>query len=219
MAINKMDTYPIPIDILPYCQGRWDSDIGKFVDSNSKEVIDCCLDTCHEGVKFCFEHNDKLFGPKSPNSNYVKYKQNFDSCEEMIDDCYGTCFLYPSVGATMIRECAKKHCEIFPLDKECLKKNQETVIKCCKESCNGNTSIDCNDCKNFFDWVSNVREETTSSFSNYVLGSDKSSLALLRAKYNVHKLKFDYKTTHNALIIAVICTIILGIYIMVKTLK
>jgi hypothetical protein len=213
-----MDKYPIPVDILPYCQGRWDNDTGKFVDNTSKEVIDCCLNTCRESVKFCFEHNDKLFGPKSAGSDYAKYKQNFYSCEEMVDDCYGTCFLYPSKGADIIRDCAGKHCQVSPvLDKTCVKNNQDSIMRCCKESCSSDNSIDCEDCRKFFDWVVNVREQADSSFSNYIPGSDESSLAPIRAKYDVHNLKFKVAESWDVpLIVVVVATVMLGIYIVAK---
>jgi hypothetical protein len=217
-----VDKYPLPVDILAFCQGHWDDSIGKFVDSNSQEVIDCCENTCRDSIEFCFEYNDRLFGPQGKEPNYQKYKQNLKSCQEMIDDCQGTCFLYPSKGANIVRECAKKSkCDIFPIvDKECLKKEKDSILECCKEVCNSDNSIDCNSYQKFFDWVEKVQQDTNAFFSNYIPGSDEASLMPILAKYDMKTRLFsNKKISRNQLLVVyfvVVCLLFLGIYLIVK---
>jgi len=164
------DTYQIHPSRFPYCQGHWDDNTSKFVENNSKENIDCCINNCKDSVKFCLESGMKNFGPTGIEPNYFKYNSNYNACENIYDDCQTYCNSYYSEGSRMILDCAKNNkCNIYPLlDKNCLENKKKDIIDCCKKTYLNDTNEDYNQCEIFFDWVYNTMQDPESKFPNQV---------------------------------------------------
>jgi hypothetical protein len=191
-----MNSVQLPTGLTPYCRaGVPNSELGVLVEPTSIDVIDCCRNNCRPGIEYCFQHNYELFGPEGKTPSYEKYKQNFYSCEEMINDCQNNCFQYPSFGTEVIRNCSKKNgCDTFPfVDKKCMTEKKAEILECCKTTCLPENNIDCNHCEKFYDWMHNVNQDTSSSYSTYTPGSDDSSLLPIRNRYDPRKMTFPQR--------------------------
>lgn len=143
METNDSPSYQLSPGLLSYCQGTWNPEKNIYESDNSIGVIQCCLDSCAEKVNYCLETS------------------GMGACREIISSCRDNCLRYPSQGLSIINTCATdSSCGTYPLyDKDCLKDNRDTIIKCCKEQCIPNQSDDCNSsCPLFFNSLINELE-------------------------------------------------------------
>ncbi len=152
---------------------------------NSKDLIDCCLDTARPSVEFCYEYNkNKFLDAGYKKNNRKSYIQNLYSCDEILNDYQNSCFSIPSEGINKTRECIQKNgCEIFPFSNpECMEKKRTDILACVSQECGTMNSPDCKNYPIFFDWIKN-NTKTNKSFSNYIYGHDSHSLFPIRDKY------------------------------------
>lgn len=194
-----MDEYPIPSGILSYCQGRWDEESKKFVDNNSMEVTQCCLESCVPYVKYCFQECQQTFGPRGKTPNYNAYKKCTDDCNEIIKDCEDTCWEYPSEKIKLIMQCAQDmYCGTSPIfDHKCLTREQQNIINCCAKQCVPYHAPNCEkECGDLF--ISLDRNRDT-------------ILSQIALPYNVNKS--DFAPSRNYVLYMVVCCFVFFIII------
>lgn len=151
-----MNSYQLPEEKLsPYCRGFWDDKNKKFFDTNSMDVINCCMESCKDHIEYCFNQCGQKYGPNGTESDFWHNTRCNKQCDELIDNCESGCMEIYSDGLKIISKCAKeKNCGNFPLfSPECLHKNKDDIINCCNKNCVANQSTDCshNFCDDFFD--------------------------------------------------------------------
>lgn len=145
-----MSSYPLSGNVqLPFCRGRWDKDKKIFVDSNSLEVLQCCLDSCKDRINYCFDTCSQVYGA----DKYAK-KNCFDRCDDLIKNCENGCLENRFGGLKIISDCAEENkCGKYPLFRsECLREKKNDIIACCSRKCVTDQSIDCetNLCLDFY---------------------------------------------------------------------
>jgi hypothetical protein len=194
-----MNSYPLyGENRSPFCRGSWDNDNKKFLNTNSIDVIQCCLNSCKSQVSYCFDTCQKTYGPLGKTPNYFQNLKCNEQCSEIISNCESGCSEIDSQGLKIIGNCAKDNgCEL--LNQKCLRDKKDVIIDCCKKTCIVNQSIDCegNFCDNFYNGI-------------------QSPLEIIKKSYNVNRDMFvnnvNYKHVYVFCLIFFVLAIV-GIYI------
>lgn len=134
------DIYSIGASRLAFCKAVWNPKTKKYENDNSMNTIQCCMNKCDDYLSFCYEQCGN-------NQDCVQ------RCDELSSNCANTCIDYDSEGIGIISECAvNEGCSSYPtLNKECMMKNRDKIIKCCKEGCIPTMTVDCGEqCQDFF---------------------------------------------------------------------
>lgn len=82
--------YQLKPNYLPFCRASWDSESKSFLANSDREVMNCCLDSCRERIRFCFDtcydtYNDK----EGLNLCYNKCKELIKNCENVCNEING----------------------------------------------------------------------------------------------------------------------------------
>ena len=156
--------YQLEESVVPFCQGKWDTEKNKFVPASSAEILDCCLDSCKAHPQFCFETCDKLYQNETKNDCYQQ-------CNELAKDCQDACYSVPSQGTNIMDGCASM-CGSWPeFDSNCLDQRKDQIIDCCKKICSQDSGIDCNlgeSCPDIFNFIQKVSKDTYSDLREIV---------------------------------------------------
>lgn len=204
-----MNSYPLyGENRSPFCWGYWDDEKKKFLDSNSVDIIQCCMNSCKDEVSFCFDTCNKTYGPKGQNPNYSQnYKCN-QQCSEIISDCESGCMVVSSEGLKNISDCAKQTgCGNYPLfDSKCLRDHKDSIIDCCKNTCLSSQSVDCagNFCDDFFMHLSN---------------GVQSPLAEIKNRYQLDRQVFTDKNHHTIFYVILALFGVIVFYLIYSLLK
>ena len=147
-----MNSYPLSErKLAPYCRGIWDENLQKFIDSNSLQVRKCCLDMCKNHIDYCFDTCNQTY-----HDDFWQNTRCKDKCSQLEKGCKEGCMIIYSEGLKITNDCSENHgCGYF--DKECIEKNKDNIIDCCKNNCILN--CDTNLCHDFYD---NFLENTES---------------------------------------------------------
>jgi len=151
-----MNVYTLSEEKLsPYCSGKWDNKINKFLNVNSTEVINCCMESCKGHIQFCFDECSK-------NRNFLQNDMCNKQCYQLIDNCESGCMEIQSDGLKIVSDCADYNgCGKFPLfNIQCLENNKNIIVDCCKKSCIVNQSMDCDNdfCDDFYSYIAGKKE-------------------------------------------------------------
>ena len=204
-----MNRYPLNGENLsPFCWGSWDDENKKFLDTNSIDIMQCCMDSCKGQVSFCFDTCRKTYGPIGKNPNYSENGNCNQKCSEIISDCESGCAEVNSEGLKIISKCAKDSgCGNYPIfSPNCLRDKKDSIIECCKKSCITNQSTDCD-------------HDFCDDFYNHLYTGVQSPLERIKNAYNLNREVFVNEKHNNPVytfyIIFVILAIV-GLYIIHK---
>ncbi len=130
------------------CSGTWDEKSQTYRDSDSTEVMKCCVANCIKPVKFCYKYCHDNHGPGQEFDSPIKLDRCMETCGDERDMCLDTCSLSsPHVGMkNNYLQCALQHCEggigNYP-SKECIEKHKDKLFECCRRSCIPTHNLDC----------------------------------------------------------------------------
>lgn len=146
--------------IIPLCNGSWEN--GKFKESSSSEIVNCCIENCSKTSKLCDElcEEDYLDDKK-----YCKAQ-----CTNLSDICLKNCTLTAedSLVENSYTNCANKYgCgfdnNIF-IDPSCALNNDKDIMNCCIQNC---TKDDCeNHCKYLRNTIVEFKESGLNKTTN-----------------------------------------------------
>lgn len=185
---------------LAYCQGQWDPKKKRYTNSDSMDVIMCCVDSCKSYISDCFNSCHHTYGPKSSLANYKNHKKCHAQCSQLINNCESVCLSYPSKGIKELSACAETYnCGKFPLfDKDCLLRNKPEIIQCCNMDCG------CiKECNQFWEHLAYGTDEPLAKIA------DKFNLN--RADFNQGEKDNSYKSLFYFLVVILV---LLGVYML-----
>jgi hypothetical protein len=123
------------------CSGYWDKNAQIFRKADQTDIAVCCMKTCETFVDKC-----KELCPKAEE----KYK---NLCYQTCDDIQKTCGDFCDLSSTVLgsdnpifKGIKEKGCGdglYKSVDKECVKKNKNDIIKICLNSCIDSEQLDC----------------------------------------------------------------------------
>jgi hypothetical protein len=133
-------------DLFTLCSGKWDVKKNKFIKNNSTDKGKCCLETCVSNIEECGKICSSI-----DMSDVEKYKSCIEVCEVQLKNvCEDNCRLIDTtnrgfnnpiyIGTTDSR-CGDGYFK--KIDKDCLKKNKDNIIKVCNNNCNTTQDMDC----------------------------------------------------------------------------
>jgi hypothetical protein len=200
-----MNSYPLyGENRSPFCWGYLDNNKKKFLDNNSADIIDCCIDSCRNRITYCFETCKNTYG-QGKSKNYFSNRRCNEQCRELIKDCQSGCLEVSSQGLKIVGDCAKQSgCGEYPVfNNECLYRKKDSIIDCCNTSCVTNQSVDCqgNFCSDFYDQLAKG------------VGS---SLYDIENNYKLDGGNFKGKNRNYFFVILGVALAILVVYILVK---
>lgn len=142
-----MSSFDIEPSKFPYCQGKWDDEKNRFIQSSDIDVLRCCEDLCKNRLQYCFEQCHSRYGPNGTKPEYNTHKSCNRQCHQLRDTCHVHCFSYPPQKLTSVIECIRKQgCGSFPIvDRECMKQNKQNILTCCRGK----------PCEEFYDYILN----------------------------------------------------------------
>ena len=152
-----MNSYPVPeYTLSPYCMGIWDANRKKFFDTNSVNVIDCCIELCRRHIDYCYDQCEKKYGVNGETPDSFQNTRCYKQCGILTNTCKSGCLENKSTGLEIVKNCSESCKE----DAECLERNKDTIISCCKKNCISNQSTDCTEdnCNLFFDHYSDSKK-------------------------------------------------------------
>lgn len=172
---RDISEYSLRNGIYTTCSGRWIPESDSYRAATVSEIAECCLDECKKPVKFCIDYCKNNSGP---NKVYDTQKK--------VDDCISTCQTYERLCNDICQlsspyfnedsyylDCAEiKGClnSKRQTNSECIRKNADEILHCCKDSCIPTQDLDC---------------DSYCEFShNIAMNKDK----LLQSKVNAPKL-------------------------------
>jgi hypothetical protein len=129
-------------NIFSICQATWDTNRKKFYGMNKADELKCCFDRCDEPIKNC-----KKFCENTLKNDEDKQACNVICVKQKVL-CEDNCKAYLDWEQNPLVICAKKSkCfkDNFTFDSDCVGKNRENLINCCKNSCIQSDDYDCND--------------------------------------------------------------------------
>lgn len=129
-------------NIFSICQATWDVDRKKFYGMNKADELKCCFDRCDEPIKTCNKFCEDTY-------KNVDDKQACNViCRKQKVLCEDNCKAYLDWEQNPLVNCAKKsECfeSNFTFNSECVSKNRDRLVSCCKNSCIQSDDYDCND--------------------------------------------------------------------------
>jgi hypothetical protein len=134
------------------CSSFLNKETGQYIEESEISKTKCCLGVNKKQVDICRDECYTRYGIHSENPNSEKYRLCYTSCENtaIFADvvCRRTSELWGEKNPFII--CAKQTGCIDKYDKtiidpECVKKNKNNLIKCCRQNCTPTTSIDCDE--------------------------------------------------------------------------
>lgn len=200
-------TYNLKPGLLSYCQGIWDSESGKFLENNTMDTIQCCLNNCKERIKFCFDTCHSTYGPNGTTPDSHEHNRCHRKCSELVNNCESVCLEYPSVGIDLISQCTtNKGCGTYPIfNRDCMESNKSDIIDCCRKGCIATSTVNC--------------EQQCNDFYNHLAEGTNSPLTDIEKRYNLEVEKFKVKSnaTYWVLyIVFLVILIILGLHIIIN---
>lgn len=131
-----MDSYEISGNELAYCHGIWDPQTRTYKHSTDLDVVNCCVQACQGYISYCFQQCHNNYGPESANASYRAHEKCHRQCRQLITNCENDCLDYPIALSDLVTCAEISNCSTYPdLDTECLDKNRETIVACCKKQC------------------------------------------------------------------------------------
>jgi hypothetical protein len=126
------------------CYGYWDETSQVFIKDNQTEQWKCCLRSCEPTKDKCVEICEES---TSDHNKETCYKTCFDIKKECEDNCRLLSNLWgednPIFKGTTAYDCGDGFAH--PIDKECLRKNKDGILKLCGVNCIPTSDIDCYD--------------------------------------------------------------------------
>ena len=122
------------------CRGVWDEEQKRFLPATETDTMWCCLNVCKTSADTCLQACMKNYGPDTENGNFKDYSDCRNNCGLIILSCENNCALSgPDIwrGNSPIIDCVKdKGCGSYPnYDTDCIKKNKDDLIRCCRKGC------------------------------------------------------------------------------------
>ena len=120
----------------------------KNENDTSTDIAKCCIKRCNNSLKLCNKY--------CSDDDNKKYKDCYGDCNIQYNICMDTCKLLPELNPrnNYYNDCGVKYgCSLknnnyFELDKKCIEKQSENILKCCNDSCTPNNLINCKEhCK------------------------------------------------------------------------
>lgn len=203
-----MTSFALKTGMSVTCSGIWNSKSQKYESSDSTQIAKCCLDECKHSINFCrkYCHDNNKHGQEFESP--ILMKSCLNKCEAKRESCIDTCRLitpYVGVNNNYI-QCANKFgcrgLNDLP-DPECVKKNKESIFKCCRHTCIPMKDLDCQSHCEFLQSVT--------------IDADKVGIPKLN-KHTLRKLKRKYKIYKDSSQIwifgsVVLSAIVIGIWI------
>ena len=115
-----MSSYDLQPEDLAYCSIYWDTQKKQFLRNDPYDKAQCCLATCKDMIDFCYSGNSS----------------STEKCSLAVIDCENHCNKAIQSQFSKMTDCvALNNCGTFPIiDTECITKNKDTIISCCKEN-------------------------------------------------------------------------------------
>jgi len=132
------------------CRGVWDEEQKRFLPATETDTMWCCLNVCKTSADACLQACMKNYGPDTENGNFKDYSDCRNNCGLIILSCENNCALSgPDIwrGNSPIIDCVKdKGCGSYPnYDTDCIKKNKDDLIRCCRKGCIPSSQMSCTD--------------------------------------------------------------------------
>ena len=114
-----MSTYDLQAKDLSYCDVYWSKEKQQFMKNDPYDEAECCMSTCKDMINSCYSNSGAD-----------------EKCSLAVLDCENHCNKAIQPEFSKMTDCvASNNCGTFPiLDTECLKKNKDSIILCCKEN-------------------------------------------------------------------------------------
>lgn len=190
------------------CAGVWDEGTQSFHKATDTQISACCLTSCKPEIEVCLRQCLDEYGPRGNNPDEGLYMDCRNNCSRIVLSCRNTCRLMnPNWGPhSAMMQCAEKAgCGKYPnLEKDCLKKHEETIKICCEHNCTPTSTLNCRD-------HCNVR------FLNYMGESENPLVKMYDDNPEFHGNPFDHidtkPSTPGWYIFALITVIISAVFI------
>ena len=115
------------------------------------EISNCCNNKCSKPYKFCHEYCINNYGGNKEVENPELINRCIGRCKYNKNLCYNTCsiintetdfYLYNNyVDCATKNNCIEYSSRIQ--NKDCLRKNKEQILHCCRNSCIPTSMLDC----------------------------------------------------------------------------
>ena len=108
----------------PFCWGKWDEKEKKFLNTNSADVINCCINFCKNPIEDCYKLCSKKYS-----QDYDQHYRCNKQCLNLVNICGSGCMEIEPDGLKIASKCAKeKGCGSYPVfSQECLKNKKEDI--------------------------------------------------------------------------------------------
>ncbi len=136
LQYKKYNLNPGPFGL---CSKIWDEDSQTFKKANKTETGDCCLYTCKptvdQCVKYCHESNNTSICYKTCTNIKELCETNCQLSTELLG------YKNPIFKGTDAFGCGNKFEQT--IDKNCILKNKDNILKICQNNCLPTSDIDC----------------------------------------------------------------------------
>ena len=134
------------------CSSYLDKESGQYIETSEIDKTKCCLGVNKKQADICRKQCYNRYGIHSDSPNSEKYRLCYTSCENaaLFSDivCRRTSEIWGNKNPFII--CAKElDCQDKDNQKimvpECVKKNKDALIRCCRRNCIPTTSVNCDE--------------------------------------------------------------------------
>ena len=128
------------------CSGYIDAKTQKYVKNDLAEKSSCCFDLCSAPVDFCNDYCETRHSSQGPEADPVLLLGCKEMCQDQIDICRDSCGRDPDIDKSYYKRCAVElGCDQGNgvLDRDCIQKHTEELVKCCQANCIPDDDVDC----------------------------------------------------------------------------